>query len=262
MNIDLFMRIRNIIMREIKNKFHPKLYDHNNQNYWIGLKDKYKGQRGFVIANGPSLKITDLDKLSNEINIASNKIYLAFNQTNWRPTYYTVCDEVLAYKIGKEVQNYNLIIHAPINIGVNFPGCDIFYWKSLPAPKNLPNGNMKFSADLTQGAYGGYSITYQNIQLAAHLGLNPIYLLGCDHSYKGEEDKRKIGIIKNDQNNHFIKNYRLPGEKVNAAPIERMTIAHCHAKEYAKKNNIQIINATRGGALEVYDRVKFDILFK
>ena len=255
-------RINNICTRIFLNQFSNKLYCDNNMQYWEKLLNKYKGIRGFVIANGPSLKIDDLDKLCNEITIASNKIYLAFEKTNWRPNYYTICDEVLASKINNEVQNYNLIVHAPINIGVNFLGCDVFYWKNLSAPKRPQYENLKFSADYTKGVYSGYSITYQNIQLAAHLGLHPIYLLGCDHSYKGEKDKRKIGIIKNDQNNHFIKNYRLPGEKVNAAPIERMTVAHYHANEYAKKNNIQIINATRGGKLEVYDRVEFDTLFK
>jgi hypothetical protein len=33
------------------------------------------------------------------------------------------------------------------------------------------------------------------------------------------------------------------------------------AKEYADEHGIKILNATRGGELEVYDRVCFDSLF-
>ena len=62
----------------------------------IGLKDIHKGGRGFIIGTGPSLQIEDLDLLKNEVTFACNKIYLAFNQTEWRPTYYSVLDILVA----------------------------------------------------------------------------------------------------------------------------------------------------------------------
>src|SRR5512146_2790644 len=42
------------------------------------LKDTHKGQRAFIIGNGPSLKQTDLTKLKNEFTLALNRIYLMF----------------------------------------------------------------------------------------------------------------------------------------------------------------------------------------
>ena len=63
--------------------------------FWSENKNLYAGKRGFVICNGPSLKIADLDKLENEICIASNKIYLAFDQTKWRPNFLTIADKIL-----------------------------------------------------------------------------------------------------------------------------------------------------------------------
>ena len=57
-----------------------------SEDYWLKNKNLHKGKRGFIIGNGPSLKINDLDMPKNDISIASNKIYLAFNQTKWRPT--------------------------------------------------------------------------------------------------------------------------------------------------------------------------------
>ena len=57
------------------------------------LKDKYKGQRCFVIGNGPSLTAEDLNLLKGEVTFASNRIYKMFEQTDWRPTYYAVFDE-------------------------------------------------------------------------------------------------------------------------------------------------------------------------
>ena len=84
------------------------------RNYYNNLKDIHKGKRGFVIGNGPSLKIEDLDNLNNEITIASNKIYLAFEETKWRPKFYTVADPILWPKIKNKILNYDLrSIHIP-----------------------------------------------------------------------------------------------------------------------------------------------------
>ena len=54
----------------------------------------YHGQRCFIIGNGPSLTIKDLEKIKafGEISIASNSIYNLFPSTDWRPTIYTVHD--------------------------------------------------------------------------------------------------------------------------------------------------------------------------
>jgi hypothetical protein len=42
------------------------------------LKDAHRGERCFLIGNGPSLKQTDLSLLKNEFTIGTNRIYLAF----------------------------------------------------------------------------------------------------------------------------------------------------------------------------------------
>jgi len=60
------------------------------------LKDCHKGRRAIVVGNGPSLLVADLEKLKNEITFASNKIYMVFEETSWRPTYLTVTDTVVA----------------------------------------------------------------------------------------------------------------------------------------------------------------------
>ncbi|MFC2055928.1 hypothetical protein ACFLV7_16775 [Chloroflexota bacterium] len=69
------------------------------------LKNRHKGQRCFVIGNGPSLSTTDLDQLRGEVTFACNKIYLAFNETDWRPTYYAVEDPLVAQQNYEEINN-------------------------------------------------------------------------------------------------------------------------------------------------------------
>ncbi|PJH75111.1 MAG: hypothetical protein CO064_08410, partial [Anaerolineae bacterium CG_4_9_14_0_8_um_filter_58_9] len=42
------------------------------------LKDIHRGQRAFIIGNGPSLRQTDLTKLRGEYTFGMNRIYILF----------------------------------------------------------------------------------------------------------------------------------------------------------------------------------------
>ena len=58
--------------------------------------------------------------------------------------------------------------------------------------------------------------------------------------------------------NHFHKDYRKCGEKVNSANIELMNKSYITAREFFFKKNIDIFNITRGGNLEIFERKDFD----
>lgn len=227
--------------------------------FWKENRNKYKGYRGFVIGNGPSLKINDLDFLQNEVTIASNKIYLAFEKTEWRPSFHTMCDRLLWGKLRNEIYKYidNIIIPHKF-----FGGNKVnnIYFKDLGL---FQFHDIGFSSDILDGVFSGDTITYMNLQIAVHLGLNPIYLIGCDHYYLGESNiaNHYSSIRHSDFNNHFIKNYRVKGEKVNPASIDMMTNAFKNAKTFCEKNNIKIFNATNGGHLKVFPRVDYYSLF-
>ena len=59
------------------------------------IKGIHKGQRCFIVANGPSLTSSDLNLLqeNKEITFGMNRIFKIFDDTKWRPTYY-VCEDI------------------------------------------------------------------------------------------------------------------------------------------------------------------------
>ncbi len=134
----------------------------------------------------------------------------------------------------------------------------IFSWNLGPSLR-LEHG---FSCDLRKGIYSGHTITYTNLQIAAHLGLNPIYIIGCDHYYGSEQhaaggnDAR--GVVSNGETHHFHKNYRSAGEVVLSAPIARMDAAYAMAERETARHGIKVYNATRGGYLEAFERADLD----
>lgn len=233
-----------------------------DRSYWRGLKDRYKGQAGFVIGNGPSLKIEDLTEIKKHgfVSIASNKIYLAFDQTDWRPNIYTIADNLVWEKIKDAVHDDIEIVHiaSTLNkIGANRP---VRYWNTLD--NNYSGKPSFFASDISKGMNTGATITYENLQIAVYTGLNPIYIIGCDHFYEGEDSyENGVMIEQSDKQTHFIKGYRTPGEVVWAAPIKKMNIAYATAKKYADISGLKIYNATRGGHLEEFERVNIDEVF-
>ena len=230
-----------------------------SKSYWRKLENVHKGSRGFVIGNGPSLRIEDLSQLKGEVCIASNKIYLAFEKTTWRPRYHTITDELVMPKMLKDLPRCFTTTHAEENCSVFPQGMNVRVWKRLVRGKDKTFYGLPFSLDPADGLYGGGTVTYQNLQLAAYLGLDPIYILGCDHYYADEEGSRVNKALKTKSAcNHFVEGYRTPGELVNPAPIDVMNEAYATAAEFSKRASIRIINVTRGGHLETFPRADFD----
>ena len=233
-------------------------YKKIHRSYWNSLRDKYKNRRGFVIGNGPSLKMSDLDLLTNEISIASNKIYLAFKKTKWRPTMQTIADPLVWEKTKELIHNYTEIIHISSYLNSKTTA-NYVYWNHLIDEALFQE---VFSDNLEIGAFDGGTVTFQNLQIAVHMGLNPIYIIGCDHQYADEKNSKEGNVITHKgTSNHFVKNYRQAGEKILPAPIKRMNKSYAEARKYSDRTGIKIYNATRGGQLEAFERKDFDEIF-
>lgn len=118
---------------------------------------------------------------------------------------------------------------------------------------NLPG----FSDDIVNGVYWGATVTYDlGLQVAAYMGIKEIYLIGIDHNNVGS-------VI--DPGNHFIPDYFEDDEagiyKNVVADFGAMDLAYEKAERYSREHGFRIYNATRGGKLEVFERVNFDSLF-
>lgn len=226
----------------------------------LELKNAHRGRCGFVIGNGPSLRITDLDRLTGQVTIASNKVFLAFDRTAWRPTYFTVVDDLIWSNSAAELHHHVTEVFVPSYLkmpeDVRVP---VQVMRTLGNAADTPDGNdIPFSPHAESGVFGGYTVTYENLQLAVHLGLDPIYLIGCDHFYSGSVGEEGASPVASDRPNHFLPNYTSKGELMNPALVSKMTRSYQWARRYADASGVRILNATRGGHLEVFPRVDLD----
>jgi len=230
-----------------------------SNNYYSKLKKMkniHENHRCFIIATGPSLVISDVEKLNNEYTISMNSMCLALTNTEWRPTYYGIQDEEVYKKVEGTLKNINLE-NVFISDNISRKNTVSKKWIKFPLNKYynsfefrfLNKYNVKFSDECYRTVYDGYTITYSLIQLAVYMGFKEIYLLGCDNDYSDDKGKQHFN-----EYGHLDSRYKTAGE--------RMTVGYYAARKYANNNGIEIYNATRGGNLDVFPRVNLDEVIK
>lgn len=212
-------------------------------------KNMYLGKRCFVIGNGPSLKMNDLDRLksNNEVCFGSNGIYHAYDKTNWRPDYYVIVDFIRykeSYNTIKFFSGEKMFVRKFYNMEGMEYNRDSNIFNSPPQKSYF-----EFSGDITKAIYSGATVTYNMLQIAAYMGFSEIYLLGVDFSFDTLVSKGT---------NHFDARYESTSKMKDIFHHDENLAAYQAAEAYSREHGFRIYNATRGGKLEVFERVNFD----
>ena len=238
--------------------------------YIKSLHNKYEGDRCFIIGSGPSLRPEDLDKLAerHEICFSSNRIYKIFSQTKWRPDYYVCIDgDFLFSSIGeiKKCGDFPKILRNDAKKYGRTEKDNIWYacldWR-IQTDYYGRKPPERISADPSDHVSCFGTVTAVAIELAIYMGFSEIYLLGCDHNYALKADKD--GSIH--QNTSVSATYfnGADEDKSKAAKsvqcVDFMTESYLVCKKSAEEAQVKIYNATRGGKLEIFERVDFDEL--
>ena len=234
--------------------------DNKNNSKLRSLKNKHKGETIFIIGNGPSLTPEILSKIKGKTCLASNKIYLMFQHTDWRPNYYSVEDDLVLKNNISEINEYNsslklLPIHSIFHIG-KVKDAIYFNYHGHHFYPDKP----KFSSDVLSGIYWGGSVVYTQIQLAIFLGAKKIVLLGVDFSFsipKKNLDSSKE-IISEGEVNHFSKMYRKPGEKWNKPNLDLQEKGYESVIDNISKFDAEVYNSTNGSKLHIIQKMDID----
>lgn len=235
------------ILEEYRLRFSEK---HNELKQFRNI---HKGKRCFLIGNGPSLSFQDLNTLkeNHEVTFGVNRIYLSFDKTDWRPDYYVLVDSIVLQQDFETVQKLDLPV---LFISDNYTeetiksDKNIFYFSK----RENSYDSESFSPDFSQYVYGGNTVIYDAMQIAAYMGFEEIILLGVDMT------RVKPG----ERIPHFYDGNLKGDEKLVKGDVDVVLKVFEIAQEVTKQMGIRILNATRGGNVEVFERVDFDSLFE
>lgn len=230
------------------------------------LKDSHKGERCFVIGNGPSLTAEDLNRLQDsEIpTFAMNRVFKFFPQTRWRPTYYISEDILILGDTVREVEAIpSEITFIPVNLnwyeGVDVKGAK-YFWMDYNSELKDTFG---LSLDCAHAVRCRGTVTSTCIQFAVYMGFSEIYLLGIDHNYSKSIDLNGNVVEDKSVKDYFVDNYDFDIKDQVVHDMRAPTLAFCDVEQLSRKlGTFRVYNATRGGKLEVFERVGFDEIVK
>ncbi len=243
-------------LRMIRKAEQKKYRNTDDFKYIKAMKNSCNGERCFIIGNGPSLTREDLNLLINEKTFAFNCIYRMYPYTDWRPTYYMALDMSVQQTMMQEKQ-------------INFGAGSVFFsnkklvqrYKKQNAHKiflswNLPIHREKvtiesISEDVSICFSSSHSVSINAIEFAFYMGFKEIYLLGIDHQWGVEIDMNGHKHINKGIAAHFKED---KDKSAFFGYAEALTKCYEVCKKYADKHGIKIINVTRGGKLEVFER--------
>ena len=232
------------------------------------LQNRHRGERCVIIGMGPSLRTTDLDRLKGTVAFACNKIFLSFDETDWRPQYYTVSDVLVAENNRDEIDKLDVCKIFPSWVRHRFNRDSDVLWVPVARLKEAFRGaGVGFSMNLTDGIQPcGCTVLYDQLQIAYHMGFAEAVLIGVDFSftglkYTGRTCEQGDILIGQGEVNHFHKDYRKPGETWTVPRMEEQRRAFSVARRVYEASGRRILNASRKTALDVLELADFDSVF-
>ncbi len=219
------------------------------------LKDRHRGERGFIIGNGPSLKDTDLTRLRGENTIGMNRFYMAFPELGFTTTYFLSVNSLVIEQCAADLHQ--------------LPIPKFFSWRSRRLIQ--PTGDTaflhttytgpKFAQDARGRLWEGATVTYVALQLAFHMGFQQVILIGVDHSFTTQGAPNTTVVSQGDDPNHFHPGYFGKGFRWQLPDLETSERAYRMAMHTYQAAGRQVLDATVGGKLTVFPKADYKALF-
>jgi hypothetical protein len=229
------------------------------------FKDIHRGQRGFIIGNGPSLRETDLSRLEHENTFGLNRIYLLFPELGFSTNYYLSINDLVIEQCRDDILSLRIPRFLSWRSRRFFQDLD---WNQKGPPADPPLMYLHttytgpgFTRDAGGRLWEGATVTYLALQLAFYMGFDQVILIGVDHNFSTKGKPNTTVVSQGADPDHFSANYFGKGFRWQLPDLETSERAYRMAREAYAREGREILDATLDGKLTVFPKVKYDSLF-
>jgi hypothetical protein len=219
------------------------------------LKDSQLGNRAFILGNGPSLARTDVSKLKGEYTFGLNRIYLAFPDWGFSTNYFVCVNDLVIEQFSRDIA------------ALKMP--KFLSWRSRrfltpddhTAFLNSTYERPAFAWDARGRLWEGATVTYVALQLAFHMGFDPVILIGVDHTFAAKGVPNTTVVSEGEDASHFDPRYFGSGYRWQLPDLEMSEHAYRMARRAYQAAGRQVLDATVDGKLTVFPKVEYNSLF-
>jgi hypothetical protein len=222
----------------------------------------HKGERCFILGNGPSLNKIDINLIKDEVTFGANMVYKAFPQWRFHTKYWCIVDSMIFLNFFEEIA-----ANLPDDM-VKFVMAPLLYPVESEKLKNcVPVNVLEHPHEVLfsfnpSGLYSGNTATYMLLQIAAVMGCNPIYLIGVDQNYPSMFNKKVAGIYSRESLEHFLPNYSINAPyNYDPADVDSVLRAYQISYDELKKRGVEVFNASPGTKLDIFPKIKYEDIF-
>ena len=247
------------------------------------FKNIHKGQRCFVVGNGPSLKEQDLSLLQDEYVFTCNQIMRNPSFPKMKSNYHFFADPSF-FQLKKDNSSDMEVYHLMQKINTDNNRPKVFFAvegydfsKEFKLNKYLDLNFFSHRLELTEKfdlefdfsrfVPNLHSVVMYEIIMAIYMGFSEIYLLGCDctsiitavnmilHEGEGAEYGYKMTENEKERLKKRNSNILMEDELRSFSEVFR---AYRIFYEYTKKRGVKLVNCTEGGLLDCIPREKYE----
>ena len=219
------------------------------------LKDSHRGERCFIMGNGPSLRSTDLSKLQGEFTFGFNRIFLAAAELGFTPSCLVAINDLVIEQSTTELQALKI---------PKFFAWRARKWLQMDADTHFIHTSYTgpgFSRDVTGRVWEGATVTNVALQLAYHMGFSKVILIGVDHNFASQGIPNTTVVSGGADPNHFSDAYFGKGFRWQLPDLETSERGYAHARQAFESDGRQVVDATIDGKLTIFPKVPYDSLF-
>jgi hypothetical protein len=229
-----------------------------NRARLLAMKDRHRGERCFIMGNGPSLAKMDLAPLQGEVTFGLNRVYLLFDKLPFRPTYYVCVNDLVLAQFAEEIRSLSMPKFLSWTARKDFPADD----PGTLFIKLAYSFVDRFARDFDGSFYAGGTVTYVALQIAYLMGFSEVVLIGVDHSFVDQGIPSSTEIRKTDIDvNHFHPQYFPKGTKWQLPDLVRSEMAYRVARDTFIHDGRIVKDATVNGHCPIFEKADFKSLF-
>jgi glycosyltransferase involved in cell wall biosynthesis len=255
--IEYFNTIFNQLPKELKDfkslqkKATCRAFSHRLLNSY---KDKHRGQRCVIIANGGSLKEMDLSFLKSEITIGLDQIDIRINHEDFSPDYYVCLNPLLIDR------RPDKILQMP---STKF--LDIEFLNFVEDPADFISLGKKdrliFTRDAREALGNCPTSVFAALQLAYFMGFDEVILIGNDHHLVGDTIIGQQEEPSTDTNVLFAVDRFGEDPRNSLTDLQKVTVAYQMARRNFEADGRRILDATVGSKLAIFPKADYRQIF-
>lgn len=241
--------------RETENRLRYAAAHRVSRQRLAALEDSHAGDRCFIIGNGPSLNRTNMNLLRDEYTFGLNRISLAFDRIGYETTCLVCINPHVLRQSGTELSRFG---------GPKFfsmAGAKYTRRARKEVTYIRPTLRTEFSTSPPHGMWEGATVTFVALQLAYWMGFRRAVLVGVDHNFSATGPPHELVTSTGADADHFDPRYFGAGYQWQLPDLVTSEIAYRAARRAYERDGRDVLDATVGGKLEVFDKVRLEDLF-